>query len=126
MLAGPFTIFAPSNLALASLGQSTIASLKSDVGTLSNILKYHVVSGTLMASDLLVNELMLNSLTGQKLRVNYYRYNKVIRITIKSYMSVHVLLNLLSKLGKSDKMRNSPSILSLFRNEFNKLNNTGA
>ena len=83
MLSGPFTIFAPSNLALASLGQSTIASLKSDVGALSNILKYHVVSGSLMASDLLVNELMLNSLTGQKLRVNYYRYNKVIRITIK-------------------------------------------
>ena len=33
-------------------------------------------------------------------------------------MSVHVLLNLLNELGKSDKMRGVPSILSLFRNEF--------
>ena len=41
-------------------------------------------------------------------------------------MSVHVLLNLLNKLGKSDKLRGLPSILSLFRNMFNKLNNTGA
>ena len=41
-------------------------------------------------------------------------------------MSVHVLLNLLNELGKRDKMRGLPSILSLFRNEFNKFNNTGA
>ena len=43
-----------------------------------------------------------------------------------SYMSAHVLLNLLNKLGKRDKMRGLPSILSLFRNEFNKFNNTRA
>ena len=41
-------------------------------------------------------------------------------------MSAHGLLNLLNELGKSDKMRGLPSILSLFRNEFNKFNNTRA
>ena len=41
-------------------------------------------------------------------------------------MSAHVLLNLLIKLGKRDKMRGLASILSLFRNEFNKFSNTGA
>ena len=41
-------------------------------------------------------------------------------------MSSHVLLNLLNELGKSDIMRGLPSILSPFRNEFNKFNNTGA
>ena len=40
------------------------------------------------------------------------------------YMSAYVLLNLLNELGKRDKMRGLPSILSLFRNEFNKFNNT--
>ena len=44
----------------------------------------------------------------------------------ESYMSAHVLLNLLNELGKRDKMRGLPSILSLFRNEFNKFNNTRA
>ena len=41
-------------------------------------------------------------------------------------MSAHVLLNLLNELGKIDQMRGLPGILSLFRNEFNKFNNTGA
>ena len=36
-------------------------------------------------------------------------------------MSAHVLFNKLNELGKSDKMRGLPSILSLFRNKCNKL-----
>ena len=40
-------------------------------------------------------------------------------------MSVHVLLNLLNKLRKRDKMRGLlQSILFFFRKELNKLNNT--
>ena len=35
-------------------------------------------------------------------------------------MSAHVLLNLLKELRKRDKMRGLPSILSLFRNKFDK------
>ena len=50
----------------------------------------------------------------------------VVTINRGSYMSAHVLLNLLNELGKRDKMRGLPSILSLFRNEFNKFNNTRA
>ena len=38
-------------------------------------------------------------------------------------MGAHVLLILLTSLGKRDKMRGLPSILSFFRNEFNKFNN---
>ena len=41
-------------------------------------------------------------------------------------MSAHVLLNLLNELRKRDKMRGLTSILSLFRNEFIKFNNTRA
>ena len=40
-------------------------------------------------------------------------------------MSAHVFLNLFNELRKRDKMRDLPSISSLFRNEFNKFNNTG-
>ena len=39
-------------------------------------------------------------------------------------MSAHVLLNLLNVLGKRNKLLEKPCILSLFRNEFNNLNNT--
>ena len=40
-------------------------------------------------------------------------------------MSEHVLLNLLNKLRKRDKTCSLPSTVSVFRNEFNKFNNTG-
>ena len=43
-----------------------------------------------------------------------------------SYMRAHVLSNLLNELRKRDKIRGLVSILSLFRNESNKFNNTGA
>ena len=54
--------------------------------------------------------------------------NKIIIIIIprESYTSAYVLLNLLNELGKRDKMRGLLSILSLFRNEFNKFKNTRA
>ena len=41
-------------------------------------------------------------------------------------MIAHILLNLLNELRKRDKMRGLPNISSLFRNEFNKFNNTRA
>ena len=41
-------------------------------------------------------------------------------------MRAHVLLNLLNELGKRDKMRGLSSILSFFRNDINKFNNTRA
>ena len=44
----------------------------------------------------------------------------------RSTVLQYVLLNLLNKLRKRDKMQGLPSILSLFGNEFNKFNYTGA
>ena len=55
-------------------------------------------------------------------------YSPVLGLFINggSYMSAHVLLSLLNELGKRGKMRGLPSILSLFRNKFDKFNNTRA
>ena len=41
-------------------------------------------------------------------------------------MSAHFLLNLLNELGKRDQIQGLSSILSLFRNSFDKFNNTRA
>ena len=41
-------------------------------------------------------------------------------------MSTHVLLNSLDELRKRHKMRGSAKFLSLFHNDFDKFNNTGA
>ena len=67
-------------------------------------------------------------MTGMLGRSPYPVFNSPVFCLIHrvSYMSAHVLLNLLNEFGKIDKMRGLPSILSLFHNEFNKFNNTRA
>ncbi len=49
---GPYTIFAPTNAAFASLPETRLDTLMADSALLAETLKYHVVSGTLKASDL--------------------------------------------------------------------------
>ena len=52
--AGPFTVFAPTNAAFAKLPEGTVETLTTtETEKLSGILTYHVVSGNIMAADLL-------------------------------------------------------------------------
>ena len=48
---GPFTVFAPTDDAFAKLPEGTIPALLADLPALTNILLYHVVSGKVMAAD---------------------------------------------------------------------------
>jgi len=49
--AGPFTVFAPTDEAFAKLPAGTVEALLKDPKALGDILKYHVVAGKVMASD---------------------------------------------------------------------------
>ena len=48
---GPFTVFAPTDEAFAKLPPGTVEGLLKDVPKLKSILLYHVVSGKVMAAD---------------------------------------------------------------------------
>jgi len=48
---GPFTVFAPTDEAFAALPEGTVEALLNDIPTLTDILLYHVVSGKVMAED---------------------------------------------------------------------------
>ena len=50
---GPFTVFAPSDDAFAKLPAGTVESLLKDIAALTKILTYHVVSGKVLAADVL-------------------------------------------------------------------------
>lgn len=67
---GPFTVFAPSDKAFASLPKGTVESLlkKENKGKLIDILKYHVVSGRASAGDAL-NAGAVETLQGDTLDV---------------------------------------------------------
>lgn len=49
--AGPFTVFAPTDDAFAKLPKGTVEELLKDTPKLKDILLYHVVSGKVMAAD---------------------------------------------------------------------------
>ena len=49
--AGPFTVFAPTDEAFAKLPPGTVDGLLKDPAKLKKILLYHVVSGKVMAAD---------------------------------------------------------------------------
>ncbi len=51
--AGPYTVFAPVDEAFAALPEGTLSSVLADKEMLTRILTHHVVSGCLMASDVL-------------------------------------------------------------------------
>jgi uncharacterized surface protein with fasciclin (FAS1) repeats len=48
---GPFTVFAPTDEAFAKLPAGTVEGLLKDLPKLKKILTYHVVSGKVMAAD---------------------------------------------------------------------------
>jgi uncharacterized surface protein with fasciclin (FAS1) repeats len=66
---GPFTVFAPTDAAFAALPPGTVESLLEDpTGALADILKYHVVSGKVMSTDL-SNGMTATTLLGKDITV---------------------------------------------------------
>ncbi len=72
---GPFTVFAPTDEAFAKLPAGTVEALLKDKAKLTAILTYHVVSGNVLAKDVV----KLNSaktLNGQSVKIST-KYGKV-------------------------------------------------
>ena len=53
---GPFTVFAPTDDAFAKLPEGTVDALLADIPALTDILLYHVVSGQVLAEDVVILE----------------------------------------------------------------------
>ncbi len=70
--AGPFTVFAPSDEAFAKLPAGTVESLikPENKAKLAAILKFHVMSGKVMASDVTGKVLSPASVHGENLHVD--------------------------------------------------------
>ncbi|MEH2199389.1 fasciclin domain-containing protein [Nostoc sp.] len=66
---GPFTVFAPNDDAFAKLPPGTIQTLLQNIPQLTRILKYHVVPGKLLKTDLA--ELgTVNSVEGSPIKIH--------------------------------------------------------
>ncbi len=65
---GPFTVFAPTNAAFSALPAGILDSLLADQTALANVVTYHVVSGKLMAANV-VTQTTLTTLQGSTLEI---------------------------------------------------------
>ncbi len=73
---GPFTVFAPTDIAFDRLPEGTVGALVNDKPALTNILVYHVIAGQPRVSSLFKNKTAM-TLQGQMLtfkEVNGNRY----------------------------------------------------
>lgn len=66
---GALTVFAPTDEAFAKLGEDTIKTVLADKALLTKILTYHVVSGRVMAADV-VKLQTAPTLQGQDVRIS--------------------------------------------------------
>lgn len=66
---GPFTVFAPTDEAFSKLESGTVESLLQDIPKLRQILEYHVVSGKVMAADVVKMD-SAPTVSGSSLKIN--------------------------------------------------------
>ena len=80
---GPFTLFAPNDEAFAKLPEGTVAGLLKDIPKLKKILTYHVVSGKVMAADVMKMK-SAKTVQGSDVKINTSNGVKVNDATVTS------------------------------------------
>ena len=81
--AGPFTVFAPSDDAFAKLPTGTVDALLKDIPKLTKILTYHVVSGKVMAADV-VKMKSAKTVEGSEVKIDASSGVKINNATVKT------------------------------------------
>ena len=66
---GPFTLFAPTNEAFAKIPAADLAALKSDKTKLAEVLKYHLISGSVIA-DKVAGMKTAKTVEGERLTID--------------------------------------------------------
>jgi len=71
---GPFTVFAPNDDAFAKLPKGTVEGLLKDIPKLKAVLTYHVVSGKVMAADV-VKLKTAKTVQGQDVKIDASKWH---------------------------------------------------
>jgi uncharacterized surface protein with fasciclin (FAS1) repeats len=89
---GPFTVFAPTDEAFAKLPKGTVEALLKDIPKLTSILTYHVVSGRVMAADV-VKLKSAKTLQGQEVKIDASKWHlhKTVKINDANVIKADVV-----------------------------------
>jgi uncharacterized surface protein with fasciclin (FAS1) repeats len=86
---GPFTVFAPTNKAFAKIKKADLDALLADKAALTKVLTYHVVSGKVMAADVMkMNKQMAKTVEGSELKISVM--GKTVRINNAKVTAVDI------------------------------------
>jgi uncharacterized surface protein with fasciclin (FAS1) repeats len=86
---GPFTVFAPTNKAFAKIKKADLDALLADKAALTKVLTYHVVSGKVMAADVMkMNKQMAKTVEGSELKISVM--GKTVRINNSKVTAVDI------------------------------------
>jgi uncharacterized surface protein with fasciclin (FAS1) repeats len=95
---GPFTVFAPTDEAFDKLPEGTIEALLEDIPALTDILLYHVVSGEVLAEDVVMleeAETLLEEMISIKVEDGMVYLNEDVQVIITDIMAdngvIHVI-----------------------------------
>lgn len=80
---GPFTVFAPTDEAFSQLPEGTVDALLKDIPRLKQILKYHVISGKVMAAEVMKRKLV-KTVEGSDVKIDASNGVKVNDATVTS------------------------------------------
>lgn len=90
---GPFTIFAPTDDAFNKLPADVLNAVSQNVTLLQNVLKYHVVNGDILSSDLINDFTLPTLLPYRKIRINMYKNNTIVTATGSRITAVDKMAN---------------------------------
>ncbi|MBL8787611.1 MAG: fasciclin domain-containing protein [Deltaproteobacteria bacterium] len=80
--AGPFTVFAPTDAAFDKLPAGTLDGLLADKDALAEVLKYHVVSGKVLAADV-ITKTSVSTLLGEDIAIEVVDGGVVLNGSVK-------------------------------------------
>ena len=71
LISGPFTLFAPTDLAMRSFDNAELAHIMADPALLHSFIGFHAGFGSVLSSDI-TNDKELTTLAGYRMRLNVY------------------------------------------------------
>ncbi|XP_045201951.2 transforming growth factor-beta-induced protein ig-h3-like [Mercenaria mercenaria] len=127
---GPFTVFGPTDAAFAKLPKAVLERLMRDKTLLADVLKYHVVSGSVYSSQL-TNELTAPSLLTDNgkavdIRFNIYKNGQLITadgspVVMPNQNASNGVIHVVDRVLFPIPLKNIPELVTMERGRFSTL-----
>lgn len=127
---GPFTVFGPTDAAFAKLPQAVLERLMRDKKLLTDVLKYHLISGnvysTQLTNELTAPSLFMNNGKAVDIRINIYKNGQLITaegspVVMPNQNASNGVIHVVDRVLFPIPLKNIPEQLTMERGRFSTL-----